>query len=836
MKRVALGDLRRSTVASSHAFAAKAAVAILCAGLLAGGLGCTGDAPAELAAQPSLHGDGAELSLLGAPARALLEGSEAMRISGPTTFRQVTLMFDADDATGLELRAEIDGTWTTWSPVEVTWSEGRHHVGRVFLPAPARAAELRGARGADFARIDLHPEVVARNDFLARDLPFEQLEGERLGDHFAVQHGYIPGWVVTRAAWGARDPSKVCGSAHSPNVMTIHHTVTPNSDTDIPARMRQIQAYHIDGNGWCDIGYHFVVGLDGRVYQAISSEARTGIHTGGANTNNVGICFMGTYTDVAPSDAMFSAGGDIVRWVSDTYGIPRDRAHVKGHREWNSTACPGDQLYARLSRLIDEANGGGTTPTPTTTYDVALSVRYLGLENMHAEGASASLGDALPGATFQAEVVLKNTSSDVLRDVELGYWFEHPHLRATNFRIYTDYPARDGATWVINDADTAEGQPARDGLGQTGRLIMHAFSVNESKRVVFDLVATDPSIGAADHPDVRVWLQNARDAYHQDAFGAPPTANAIGRTVQAYAEMDVLSRDAWFFDSGAEAGDTEGWRPCPDEARARGFGQDVASGTLTMEVLRTNACLMAPTWTQISADTFDQLAIGLGSDGGPHEVTVYWAGPGEDLHLERSATFEAGGSGFATYVVPLGEVPSWAGTVTTLRVDPQSAELATPPAAGEGVVYSLDFAFFQSSTDDGTSTARRGRAEEAPAVLLRDGAPTPDPGEEPEPDPGEEPEPDPGGETPEVPETPEDPGPETPGEGGTRGPRGGAGDDQSAEGDVQAVNVAGGCSIGPAAGARGGVDSLLALLGLGLFTARGAARARVRSRGGRLRR
>lgn len=833
MIRVAPGDRRRSTLPASLSRVARAVLAVLCVGLMANVGGCAADAPTELAAQPSLHGDGAELALIGAPARTLLDGSEAIRISGPTTFRQVALMFDADDASGLELRAEIDGAWTEWAPVEVTWGEGRHHVGRAFLPAPARAAELRGARGADFARIDLHRDVVARHDVLTRDLPFEQLDGRRIGEHLAVQYGFIPGWVITRSAWGARDPSRVCGTAHSPNVMTIHHTVTPNTDSDIPARMRQIQAYHIDGNGWCDIGYHFVVGLDGRVYQAIGSEARTGIHTGGANTNNVGICFMGTYTDVAPSDAMFSAGGDIVRWVSDTYGIARDRAHVKGHREWNSTACPGDQLYARLSRLIDEANGGGTTPTPTTRYDVALSVRYLGLENTHAEGASATVGDALPGATFQAEVILKNTSSDVLRDVELGYWFEHPHLRATNFRIYTDYPARDGATWVINDADTAEGQPARDGLGQTGRLIMHAFSVNESKRVVFDLVATESSIGAADHPDVRVWLQNARDAYHQDAFGAAPTANAIGRTVQAYSEMDVLSRDAWFFDSGAEAGDTEGWRPCPDESRARGFGQDVASGTLTMEVLRTNACLMAPPWTEISADTFDQLAIGLGSNGGPHEVTVYWAGPGEDLHLERSASFEAGGAGFATYVVPLGEVPSWTGTVTTLRVDPQSAELATPPAAGEGVVYSLDFAFFQSSTDDGTSTARRGRAEEPPVALLRDAEPNPDPGGGEEPDPGGEPEPEPGGETPEVPENPEEPEPETPGSGGPRGPRGDGGDDQGGEGDVQAVNVAGGCSVGPATGTAGGVAPLFAMLGLGLLALRSATRTRVRSRGGR---
>ena len=30
---------------------------------------------------------------------------------------------------------------------------------------------------------------------------------------------------------------------------------------------RNIQHFHINGNGWCDIGYSFLVGGDGNIYE-----------------------------------------------------------------------------------------------------------------------------------------------------------------------------------------------------------------------------------------------------------------------------------------------------------------------------------------------------------------------------------------------------------------------------------------------------------------------------------------------------------------------------------------------------------------------------------------
>jgi hypothetical protein len=46
---------------------------------------------------------------------------------------------------------------------------------------------------------------------------------------------------------------------------------------------RGIQDWHISGNGWCDIGYSFLVGGDGNVYEGRGWD-EIGAHTGGFNS------------------------------------------------------------------------------------------------------------------------------------------------------------------------------------------------------------------------------------------------------------------------------------------------------------------------------------------------------------------------------------------------------------------------------------------------------------------------------------------------------------------------------------------------------------------------
>ena len=52
-----------------------------------------------------------------------------------------------------------------------------------------------------------------------------------------------------------------------------------------------IRKWHLK-RGWRDIGYHFVIGLDGQVQEGRPIE-QTGAHTKGHNFDSIGICYIG---------------------------------------------------------------------------------------------------------------------------------------------------------------------------------------------------------------------------------------------------------------------------------------------------------------------------------------------------------------------------------------------------------------------------------------------------------------------------------------------------------------------------------------------------------------
>ncbi|TVR00642.1 MAG: hypothetical protein EA398_11015 [Deltaproteobacteria bacterium] len=287
----------------------------------------------------------------------MADGAAAFHPEHP--FAQVSYLIDGTDVFALEYRLRRGDDWSAWDSLEITWNEEQAAVGRLFLDDPALAFEVRGPEGAvDFASFEFHEEIVADPDVLTRNLPVEVED----------KSASLPGFVVTRAQWGARNPGRLCGSAHTPRRLTVHHTVTPNNDSLTPAaRMRQIQAFHIDGRGWCDVGYHFMVGIDGRVYEGRNNWMRTGAHVRVANRDNVGINLVGNFMSFEPRTIQMEGAARIIAWVADRHGFTINRVNVRGHQEFMATDCPGVRLQARLGELVDRARavqGGGAQPPP----------------------------------------------------------------------------------------------------------------------------------------------------------------------------------------------------------------------------------------------------------------------------------------------------------------------------------------------------------------------------------------------------------------------------------------------------------------------------------------
>ena len=250
--------------------------------------------------------------------------------------------------------------------------------------------------------------------------------------------------IVSRETWGARSP-RCAGAQHSPYRMTFHHTETPNGERGAAARarMRQMQAYHQNSRGWCDIGYHFVVDADGVIYRGRTTTARAGAHVANQNTGNLGVALMGSYATNDPSQDALDGLAATFAFLANTWGIPVDADHIRGHNQWNgqSTSCPGWPLLGLKTeildgvrmRLEDEDPGPDPTPAPAPGPSDGEVVVDDGSVLFHAS-SSWFLSDAVPtpyGASYHAR------SAETVSDVAL--WAAT--LDARDYEVFARWPA-----------------------------------------------------------------------------------------------------------------------------------------------------------------------------------------------------------------------------------------------------------------------------------------------------------------------------------------------------------------------------------------------------------
>lgn len=239
-----------------------------------------------------------------------------------------------------------------WVPLETTWAEPGQLVARAELGFVASAAQLR-VRPAEARSVEaltwsaLVPAAAA-------DAPPVEVGRAVLG----LRDELADAGVVSRETWGAR-PSRCAAADAMKARFAIHHTASPSTG-DPASRMRGIQAFHMDTRGYCDIGYHFVVSIDGRAWEGRPVEV-LGAHVGGHNRNNIGISLLGCFhtsscnewTPFVPPDEMVDAAGELVRVLAGVFDIPVSDETLLGHRDHpdQATACPGDHLHARLERI-----------------------------------------------------------------------------------------------------------------------------------------------------------------------------------------------------------------------------------------------------------------------------------------------------------------------------------------------------------------------------------------------------------------------------------------------------------------------------------------------------
>ncbi|XP_029302651.1 peptidoglycan recognition protein 5 [Cottoperca gobio] len=157
--------------------------------------------------------------------------------------------------------------------------------------------------------------------------------------------------IVSRQQWGAVPPKSRETLKGPAQKVIIHHTDLPRckDQSECMKRLVSIQRGHMTDRGFDDIGYNFLAGEDGTVYEG-RGWGVVGAHTKGNNHDSLGVAFMGNFQNDMPStEAMSSVKQLLQTGVCDGFVCPKFA--LFGHRDLGNTDCPGEKLYAALSQL-----------------------------------------------------------------------------------------------------------------------------------------------------------------------------------------------------------------------------------------------------------------------------------------------------------------------------------------------------------------------------------------------------------------------------------------------------------------------------------------------------
>lgn len=354
------------------------------------------------------------------------EADRGGRVSLAWPATHVGFSWKGDEGTGVRYRVErAGGDVSRWrrAPENHDAESGRQHYSGVL--AVGRATRVLW-------------KVVRPPGTTIRDVTLDYMntvDGAPVETEIAVAEKATAGGapeIVTRVEWGAdeslKSTSGSCKRTFFPvQQLFVHHTVGRNFESDPEAAMRAIYYFHTKRQGWCDVGYNFVVGWDGTIYEGRwarkyapwevhSSEDRVGravagAHVGGYNSGSVGVSVMGNYSQIRPPPAVRRALAELLAWEADrhdlkprgehTYrnpetGAKRRLKYIAGHRDAGYTECPGNFLYAALPQVRkDTAAAMGEGKTTSVLSASARPRRVTYGESATVAGA-LTLGDGSP--------------------------------------------------------------------------------------------------------------------------------------------------------------------------------------------------------------------------------------------------------------------------------------------------------------------------------------------------------------------------------------------------------------------------------------------------------
>ena len=118
----------------------------------------------------------------------------------------------------------------------------------------------------------------------------------------------------------------------------VIHCAATKASMDIG--LTEIRKWHVQDNGWRDVGYHYIIRRNGEV-ELGRSNRDTGAHAAGYNHKSVSVCMVGGMAEDNSAENNFTAQQwtallDLVKQLKSNY----PDADVIGHNEISEKECP----------------------------------------------------------------------------------------------------------------------------------------------------------------------------------------------------------------------------------------------------------------------------------------------------------------------------------------------------------------------------------------------------------------------------------------------------------------------------------------------------------------
>lgn len=154
--------------------------------------------------------------------------------------------------------------------------------------------------------------------------------------------------IMSVEQWGGTPADPARARRQDITHITLHHQGEPFPQGKDPiAYLRNLQTWSRTTKHWLDIPYHYIIDLDGKIYEGRKLEYAGDTNTEYDPKGHALIEVVGNFEEVEPNQRQLDATADLMAALADKYKVSIDAIH--GHKDYSAqTVCPGEHLYKYL--------------------------------------------------------------------------------------------------------------------------------------------------------------------------------------------------------------------------------------------------------------------------------------------------------------------------------------------------------------------------------------------------------------------------------------------------------------------------------------------------------